>query len=179
VFGEQQILAKSHLGSEKLDSKGKSNILEEIAEGFGGSLQQFEFGSHSWGEALRGSKIRSQNQPNSLLGFSGFWLRSLRLKPHNFLGGFSALFNQSKFSNAIIFWETQCRLVQQLGSLQLSHFPTWVWSCLSIETSLGAPFHYILYLAFRIIIKWLKSSSFIVFMWVLNEYFVFVFCCIG
>lgn len=152
--------------------------MEEFAKGFASSFQQVEFGSHSWGEAPRGLKNRSLNQPNCLLGFSGFRPRSPGLKAYKFLDDFSALSNHSKFSSAVVFWAAQCRLVQQLGSLQLSHFPTWVWSYLSIETSPSAPFHYLLYLACRIIIKWLKSSSFAVFLWVLNEYFVFVFCCI-
>lgn len=126
-----------------MDSKGKPNILEEFVGGFAGSFQQVEFANHSWGVAPRGSK----NQLKSLLGFYGFWPRSLGLKEYKFLGGFNALSNHSNFSSVTIFWAAQCRLVQQLGSLQFRHFPTWGWSCLSIETSPGAPFHYLLYLA--------------------------------
>jgi len=68
-----------------LYGRGECYILEEFAEGFVASFQQVEFGSHSWGEASRGSKRIIQNQPNSLMGFSGFWRRSLGLKAYKFM----------------------------------------------------------------------------------------------
>lgn len=165
-------------------SSGKSGIGQHgWTQHFGGvfrwiymQLQQVEIGSQTCGEAPRGSKIRIPNQLKSLLGFSGFWPRSLGLKAYKFMGSFSTPSSHSNFNKATIFWATQCRLVQQLGNLQLSHFPTQVWSCLSFETSPGAPFHHLLYLTSRNIIKWLKSSPFAAFIWVFAKYFVFVIC---
>lgn len=112
------------------------------------------------------------------MGFSGFRPWSPWLKEHNFIGIGSGLFGHSNFSRKAVFWAAQCRLVQQLDSLQFNHFLTWVWSFFSIETSPGAPSYYPLYFAFRKVIKWLSSSLFATFPSVFNVYFVFIFCCI-
>ena len=111
------------------------------------------------------------------LGFSGFWSRSLKLNLQHFLSSSGGVSCNPFSASSVVFWAAQYRLVQKLDSLQLSHFLTWVWSCLSIETGPGAPSYYPLYFAFRKVIKWLSRSIFAAFLWMFNVYFFFMICC--